>query len=310
MFISGYFLKFKRIQLTLILTMLGVCNVCFAQSQKVLIVANANDGAYVQVINGFKTQLSATSHATYIEIIKPSAEDIPRQINQNKPDLIFTVGSDATTLVQQHANNIPVISTLVLNDRIFKPANRTGVSLNYSLVTQIQWLKKFLPEQTRIAVLFNSAENAQTVQKLKKIAEQAGLWLTAIPVETPRELPSALEQLTNNIDVLLTIPDEIALSPATIKEVMLASFRNRIPLVGLSENWVKSGALYALTWDYDDLGRQCAVQAEKLLSGQVIKNIPPETPRKVSYALNTKIAEHMNIAIPNELIQKAKATFN
>jgi putative ABC transport system substrate-binding protein len=100
------------------------------------------------------------------------------------------------------------------------------------------------------------------------------------------------------------------MSVNTAKEVLLASFRNKVPLIGVSDNWVKSGAFYALSWDYTDLGLQCADQAIKLLSGTPVRSIPPEHPRKVTYTINTKIAEHMNIDIPESLLKNAKMVFN
>ncbi|MCX7088822.1 MAG: hypothetical protein NTV00_12325 [Methylococcales bacterium] len=288
----------------------GIFNAYAEVNQKVLIVANTNEEPYAQVIKGFKAQLAESNHFTLTELFKPTAADITQHISQDNPNLIFAVGREATELAQQNSAAIPMVSTLVLKESIFKLGKTTGVSLTYPFTTQIQWLKKFFPEQTKIAVLFNPAENAETIQRLKKVTEPAGLRLIAIPVESPRQLPDALEQLANNVDVLLTIQDEIALSPQTVKEVLLASFRNRVPMVGLSENWVKSGALYALSWDYDDLGRQCAVQAQKIGNGQTVQSIPSETPRKMIYTINTKIAEHMNIDISGSLIQNAKILFH
>ncbi|NOT85761.1 MAG: hypothetical protein HOP02_13505 [Methylococcaceae bacterium] len=301
-----YFIDYKRWLIGIMILATGPSNIW--AGQQVLIVANTNDGAYAQVIKGFKAQLS--TGAKYTEVYKPTSASIAQEINQNKPDLIFALGADVSELVQQKSTTIPIISTLVQKEQTFKAANSTGVSLNYSFATQIQWLKKFLPEQHKVAVLYNSAENTGAIHALKKVAEQEGLGLMAIPVESPRQLPDALDQLANNVDVLLAIPDEIALSSATVKEVMLATFRNHVPLIGLSDNWVKSGALYALSWDYDDLGRQCAAQAQKLFSGQAIKYISPETPRKVAYSINAKIAADMNIVISDSLLQKAKTTFN
>lgn len=302
-----YFLAQLRIMAVTLPLLSGASAAYADEGRAVLIVANANAEPFTQIIAGFKNDLA--NHAKFVEVFSPTASSVTAAIAQNKPALIFAVGEDATKLAQQQ-NNVPIISTLVLSERLFKPDSNTGVSLTYSLATQVQWLKKFLPEQSNIGVLFNSQENAETVQSLKRIIEQAGLKLKAIPVETPRQLPDALDQLSSNVEVLLAIPDSVALSSATVKEVMLATFRSRTPLVGLSENWVKSGALYALTWDYQDLGQQCAAQAQKILSGQTVKSIPPETPRKITYAINTKIAEHMNIAIPDGLLKKAKTTFN
>lgn len=302
-----YFLAQLRIMVVTLPLLSGASTAYADEGRAVLIVANANAEPFTQIIASFKNELA--NHAKFVELFSPTASSVTAAITQNKPALIFAVGEDATKLAQQQSS-VPIVSTLVLSERVFKPDSNTGVSLTYSLATQVQWLKKFLPEQSNIGVLFNSQENAETVQSLKRIIEQAGLKLKAIPVETPRQLPDALDQLSSNVEVLLAIPDSVALSSATVKEVMLATFRSRTPLVGLSENWVKSGALYALTWDYQDLGQQCAGQAQKILSGQTVKSIPPEAPRKITYAINTKIAEHMNIAIPDALLKKAKTTFN
>jgi putative ABC transport system substrate-binding protein len=284
-----------------------------AETKQVLIIANAATEPYTQVIAGFKQQLAEQkSAAAYTEMSVPQlsgGKTLAAELAAGKPDLIFAVGGEASELAAQHTKAVPIVATLILKNTLFKTANVTGVSLSYPWATQIQWLKKFFPEQKKVAILFNPAENAQTAQEVKKEAERAGLELTAISVETPKELPYALEQLEKNIEILLAIPDEVAMSAKTAKEVLLASFRNRVPLIGLSDNWVKSGALYALSWDYEDLGRQSAQQAQQLLNGAAVQKIPFETPRKIAYSINSKIAEHMNIAIPENLLKNAKLTF-
>jgi putative ABC transport system substrate-binding protein len=304
----------SRLLLSALLLFSGCPDGVAAEKKHVLIVANAATEPYTQVISGFKGQLADQRvDATYTEQIVAQLNGdnakLAAEMTADKPDLIFAVGGEASELASQHSKAVPIVATLILKNTLFKNANVTGVSLTYSWATQIQWLKKFFPEQKRVAVLFNPAENAKAVQELKKEAERVGLELTAIAVETPKQLPYALEQLEKNIEMLLAIPDEVTMSSKTAKEVLLASFRNRVPLIGLSDNWVKSGALYALSWDYDDLGRQCGLQAQQLLNGAAIQKVPPETPRKITYSVNSKIAEHMNIAIPESLLKNAKLTF-
>ncbi len=274
--------------------------------KKILIITRANEAPYSEVLTGFKTQ---QKNASFIEISADNTA-IATGISTDKPDLIFAIGADAADLAAKNTTTIPIIATLVLKTTLFKAANVTGVGLSYPFSTQLQWLKKFFPEQKKIAVLFDPAENANTVAELNKVFASAGLELIAIPVDSPKQLPFALEQLAQNVEVLLSIPDEVTMSPKTAKEVLLASFRNRVPLIGLSDNWVKSGALYALSWDYNDLGQQCAAQAQRLLNGESIAKVSHETPRKVAYTINSKIAEHMNITIPANLLSNAKLTFN
>jgi putative ABC transport system substrate-binding protein len=68
---------------------------------------------------------------------------------------------------------------------------------------------------------------------------------------------------------------------------------------------VKAGAIYALGWDYVDMGNQCGVMAQKILQGTAVTALPTESPRKVSYALNRKAIEHMNIKLTSSVMNGA-----
>lgn len=303
---------FKR----LIVTCLMVCvwpHFALAQNTAhILIITNSNDKPYQEAVGGFKVQIDGAGAIKFTELTLAEAKSSTgNDVSALKPTLIYALGVEATDWARQQTTSTPIVATMVLKDDVFKKsANITGVSLGYSLKTQFQWLKKYFQPPKTVAILFNAAENAQTVDAAKSISQQEGFKLVAIPVETPKELPYALEQLANNIDILMAIPDETAMSINTAKEVLLASFSNKVPLIGLSDNWVKSGALYALTWDYDDLGRQSATLAQKLMKGASISSISPEHPRKVAYTINAKIAEHMDLEIPDDLLKNAKMVFN
>ncbi|MBK8815310.1 MAG: hypothetical protein IPN42_07300 [Methylococcaceae bacterium] len=278
---------------------------------QILIVTSSNDEVYRETINGFKGQISASLKTKISELNimqRPTWDN--NVVEQLSPDVVFTLGIESLNWASQKSVQIPIVATMVLKEDTFKKAgNITGVSLSYSMQTQIHWLKKFFPQQSSVAILYNPAENAGTVKAAKEISQQEGLKLVAIPVETPKELPYALEQLSSNVELLLAIPDETVMSVNTAKEVLLASFRNKVPLIGLSDNWVKSGAFYALSWDYTDLGKQSALLAQKILNGASVSTVLPEHPRKVAYTVNAKIAEHMNIDVSNSALKNAKVVF-
>jgi len=308
-------LMFKLILLAQLTLSVWSDTVLAEKTLQVLIVANSTDEPYQLASKGFKAQLSLMHSIKYAEIIilrnKNPDLTVSAAIKDNNPDLIFSLGGESTEAALRNTSKIPVVATMILKKSSYlRTGNLTGVYLNFPLTIQFEWLKKFFPEQRKIAIFYNPAENSGLIQEAKKIAEQQRLDLISIPVETPKELPDALDQLRNNIEILLAIPDEVAMSTKTAKEVLLASFRNRVPLIGLSDNWVKSGAFYSLSWDYDDLGRQCAIQADKLLKGVPIQNVPIEFPRKTTYSINAKIAEHMNMEISQVLLKNAKFIFN
>ncbi|WP_020562240.1 ABC transporter substrate-binding protein [Methylosarcina fibrata] len=306
---------FRLIPLLLLILSMWSAPLWAAKVRQVLIVANSMDEPYRQAIDGYKKQLSSTQTVKFTERYLVQADDpdslLSAEIRNNPPDLIYSLGGEATEASLRNTSTIPIVATMILKRFSYKHAsNITGVYLNYPLTIQFEWLKKFFPEQKKIAIFFNPEENTGTIREARQIAGQQGLDLIPIPVETPRELPYALDQLKSNVEILLAIPDEVAMSSKTAKEVLLASFRNRVPLVGLSDNWVKSGAFYSLSWDYEDLGRQCAIQSDTLIKGIPIQNVPVEYPRKTAYSINAKIAEHMNIEISQALLKNAKLIFN
>ena len=195
-------------------------------------------------------------------------------------------------------------------DELKKAPNTTGVILDFPLETEFYWLQQFLPDHKTIGVLFSTAENRRKIEEAGHIAQRMGLTLVAREVETPQGLPEALNSLSNRVDVLWAVADHLILSPQLAKSLLLYSFRSRIPFVGVSEPWVKAGALYALDRDYTDVGIQCGEMAVKVIREQKrINELPPVAPRKVMYSLNLHTARQMSLTIPPALIQGAHQVF-
>ncbi|NJD07220.1 MAG: hypothetical protein FIA97_12100 [Methylococcaceae bacterium] len=181
--------------------------------------------------------------------------------------------------------------------------------MDFPVTTQWQWLKRLLGNVRAFGVLYDPALGTDDVEELKRLAGRDNVALEAAGGSVPEALPDALKQLPSTIGALWGLGESRLLSPQTAREILLYSFRNRVPLVGLSSSWVKAGALYALDRDYDDLGRQCAEFADQILKGKPASSIPPATPRRVLYSLNLKTAEHMKLEFPDEVIRNAAEVF-
>jgi len=208
------------------------------------------------------------------------------------------------------ATNVPIVAGMVLRrEDIQQIANATGVYLEFPLGTQFTWLRRLLPQARRVGVCYNPEENQKRVDEASKIAGSMGLELIPRQVSGPQDIPGALESLENWADVLWGISDRVVVTPETAKNLLLFSFRNRIPFVGLSQAWAKAGAFYALDRDYRDIGRQCGELAVQVLAGQSPGSIPPVAPRKVIYFLNQKTADQIKIKIEPELRHKAERVY-
>jgi putative ABC transport system substrate-binding protein len=192
---------------------------------------------------------------------------------------------------------------------IKRTPNATGVALELPPEVQFQWLRRFLPSAQTVGVLYNPAENSQRIAAASRVAGSMGLKLDALEVGAPRDLPAALETIGKRVDVLWGLPDSVVLTPETAKPVLLFSFRARIPLIGPSATWARAGALYALDWDYQDLGAQCGETMARVLQGASPAGIPVATPRKVLYVVNQRTAQQMKLELPETLLRNARELY-
>jgi putative ABC transport system substrate-binding protein len=286
-----------------------------AEEPRIVILTSSRAAPYEEALAGFQQVLrqqgvQAIFDVHSLEGETPGVARVLQDVKQGGSALLLTLGTAATQRVRRDITTIPIIAGLVLSADEFKGApNMSGVTLEFPVALQLEWLRRFLPTAKTIGVIYNPRENQQRIEAATRVALELRLKLESQPVSDTRELPMALETLAKKIDVLWGVVDELVLTPQTAKHILLFSFQNRIPFVGLSTAWVKAGAFYALDWDYTDLGMQCGEMALKVLQGTSIRALPAVGPRKVVYALNQKTARHMKIEIAEALVYGAREIF-
>ncbi len=190
---------------------------------------------------------------------------------------IVTLGAKATGMVARHAPAVPVVNCMVIGGADGKPGAATVVPWDVPVDASIGWMKRLLPNARNVGILFDPAHNTRRAEDGAAALKRAGYTPVLEPVPGPSALPSALARLANSVDVLHAIPDTTVFTPEHSRALLLFSFRNRIPLTGPSEAWVKAGALYAVEWDWGDLGRYCGALALRQVPGSRVA--PPLAPR-------------------------------
>lgn len=285
------------------------------QPSKIAVLTSYDAPPYQAALSGFREYLTHQGVAASYEVYAlrgDPAESLRavQSIKHNGTRLVYALGAFGTGAVIDAQIDAPVVACLLLNLADVKKVPRAaGVALEIPVETQFQWLQRFVPAAKRIGVLFNPQENQGKVDAASREARRVGLTLFAQAIETPRDIPGALNRLAGAVDVLWGLADHVVLSPETAQPLLLFSLRNRIPFVGLSASWAKAGALYALDRDYGDLGAQCGELAMAILDGRPPESLPPASPRKVVYAINLKTARHMKITLPDSLVRGAAEVF-
>jgi putative ABC transport system substrate-binding protein len=309
---------FILVLLITVLPFLGVgvhLRTALAEDPYIAMLTSQEAAPYKEVLAGFRQQLSQNgTKPTYEEYSlqgdTTKAMQAVQEAKKKGARVLLTVGSLATQAALKEGGEIPVIACLVLNaNELQKAPNATGVVADFPLEMQFEWMHRLMPGYKTVGVLFNPKENRDKVESAARVAQNLGLKLVTREVQTPQDLPQALDSMANQADALWGVADQMVLSPQTAEPILLFSFRNRIPFAGLSTSWVKAGALYALDRDYTDLGAQCGEMAVKVLQGARASSLPLATPRKVLYSLNLKTANHMKLDIPQPLIDGAQQVF-
>ena len=301
---------------TLLLILAGVAtNAWAANGVAITVISSKNGSPYDETREALKDTLSSRlGTVQFNEVVLDDSGKLPaaevEAIKQAKTDLLCTLGSSATRQAWDKFADHPAILALAFSNKDFdESAVTTGVSLEYTIKTQLTWLKRFLPKAKKIGIIYNPEKQGEWLGEESLAASRLGLELVTAEAEGPKQVPAALKKLARHADVLLATADKTIYSRQISKAVLLWSFRNRIPFVGLSKAWVKAGALYALDRDYQSIGKQIAQMAVQVKQGTAINKIPASEPQEVVYSFNLKTAKHMKIKLEPWMTQEAKDVY-
>jgi len=284
------------------------------QSYTIVIVISGDQKEYNQAFNGIVHCPDWTGTKISIQPIyfdPAQSLEIGRKLVRIHPDLIFTIGTQATKSVTNIINDIPVIFCMVFDKKIIEDLkgngnqNVFGIDGFFPAATQLEMLKKILPDKARIGILYHPQNSSEYANEASLKAKELNMDVIIKEVLSESDVLPSLESIKTDIDVLLSIPDKIVYAPQAMKSILLFSLRNKIPLVGLSTSNVSSGALFSLFCDYSDVGCQAAGLALEILKGKKLPKMYMEEPRKKHIAINVRTAEVTEVQLPQEIVDQA-----
>jgi putative ABC transport system substrate-binding protein len=283
-----------------------------ASAADVVVLLSADVDAYHEAVRGVKATLRHRVVAEYdMEGDFERGRKIVAEIQSKvKPDLVIAVGIWALQVVAAHAPDVPVVYAMVLNPPSVVAAdakNITGASMNVPVEQTIRLFKRLGPQVRRIGVLYDRKKTGYLVRRAEAVARDEGLQLIAKEIRSAREAIPALDSFQEDrVDALWILPDETNLAPAVVQQMLLFSYRKRIPLLGLSDSQAQMGALLALSFaSSEDIGRQAGEQANSVLAGKSPADVPYTTARRTQLTVNLKAAQKLGMKIPESLLAMA-----
>jgi ABC-type uncharacterized transport system substrate-binding protein len=84
------------------------------------------------------------------------------------------------------------------------------------------------------------------INTLRMLAKARRLELNERSPGSASSLHASLQELMQGSDVLLALPDVEIYNTSTIRNILLATYRSKVPLIGFSPAYVRAGALCAV----------------------------------------------------------------
>ena len=285
-----------------------------AFSQEVVILKSADIAAYNEAIAAFKANLPSPDTTIKEYNLQGDIErgrKIGRKLRASHAKLILAVGLKAALVAKLEILDIPVIFCMVLNPDKYglRATNMTGIGLQISIKRQLNSIRSILPKLKRVGVLYDPEKTADLVKKARHLAKSQGLEILALPVFSEKEVPKTLREALPDIEALWLVPDSTVLTQDSLDFLLSTTLEANIPVIGFSSGLVRSGAMVGLYAKYEDVGRQAARLAARILGG---KRIPASTVlplEHVRLAINTKVADFLDISIPPRLRREADELF-
>lgn len=224
-------------------------------------------------------------------------------------DMLVPLGVKAATAASKTRKG-PVLNILVPKiafDKILQEGAYEGSPKLFSAIyleqppaRQLELIAKLLPKASAIGVVYSHPP--VILPELKRISAGWGQHIQEQKVEgQDSSLFSALENVFKNSDVLMALPDPEIYNANTIRNILLSSYHNHVPLVAFSPAYVRAGALAAIYTSPEKL----AAQATKIIERFQDKNGFPtaQYPDDFEIMINFQVAHSLGILVkdPGEI---------
>ncbi len=303
---------FSRALPWLIFLMVGpIVDPAAASPPQVAIIKSQDLLPYDQAIEGFRS----VTQARVVEYnMKGDIEEglkIIRQIEQLKPAVVLAVGAKAAALAKENLSDIPLVYCAVIDPEKhgLQAGDITGIALEIPVNAQLKTFKAVVPTLKRIGVVYDPAKTSGLIRVAQEEARRLGLELIAAEVSNAKDLPGTIRSLLPKIQGLWMIPDSTVITTDSFQFILLTTLEQNIPFMAFSNNFVKAGALLALSPDYFAIGRQSSLLVDKVIKSGVAdrgKIIHPETAR---LSINLKTAKILGLEIPERVLSTADEVF-
>jgi len=285
-----------------------------ASTPAVLIIKSGDDAVYQQVVSSLSENLVANCERRSTDCTPPhlvekllsdSTLETLFPLDSTRWKLVITIGLKAAEFMESHQDGIAILHTLIarsaapelelLPDQYHR---HSAIYIDQPIERTLRLITFIEPIRKRLGLLLGPS-TIEMRAEIARAARQTGLLMDSAYVSDARQVGSAIRQILKQSDVLLALPDPLVYNRQTIVNILLSSYHSRIPVIGFSAAYVKSGAIAAVYSTPDDIGRHISDLVWRFLSSHSTALPPPEYPRYFHVETNRQVSYSLGIDLPS-----------
>jgi len=281
----------------------ALCAVGTAQADGVLLVSSERSSA--SHVEAAQALLAELQRLGVRDVVQREASDLDAIdfYAASSPKVVVTLGVNGFKQVLARDLRVPVIAVLVPRlsfEALTKQASGKTLAwvgalyLDQPVGRQLDLVRLALPEARRIGVLWGPESVAQR-PALLAAARARGLQEVAAQFAGSESLFNTLQSALLDVQVLLAWPDPQVYNSATIANILLTTYRARVPVVGFSAPYVAAGALMSV---HSTL-RQHAQQAALMVYAALQSGLPAQSQYPVDFevSVNERVARALGLEL-------------
>lgn len=252
-------------------------------------VLSEKGGAYQEFATALNMQLAGGNVA--VTLLVP-------EMPLPEADLVVTAGMRASAGVAQ-TPALPQLAVLVPKEGYAKlqqgrsNAGLSAIYLDQPYRRQLDLISALLPASRRIGLLY--AGEPFEIAALRALAQSRKIELYERKVTSPGNLFITLQELLISSDVLLALPDGEIYNSSSIRNILLATYRSRVPLIGFSAGYVKAGALGAIYSTPEQIAQQTAAIIRQYAETRVLP--PAQFAKEFEVLVNEQVARSLGLTL-------------
>jgi putative ABC transport system substrate-binding protein len=250
---------------------------------RIVVVTETGVEAYGEALRGFELRLKSAAR-----VVDLSDGAALKSALAPSPVLVVALGSGALTALADSHSDAPVLLSMVLDEatRGAKLHLAGSVHLDMALSQVLDEVAALFPGKTRVTIICNPRHPWVEAPSSTNVRQQ-GFTIQSVECSSAEDLLRTFLFLRGKTDFVVALPDSTLYNSATIRPLILASLENRLPLIGFSAAFVRSGASMGVYADFEDIGQQTAETAQRIMTGQ--SQAAHEGPRRHITAVNQRV---------------------